>query len=60
MTIIQIIFVIGFIIVAFKFVASIFGYGNIPVLNAVVTFILGSFVIFEIVKLVQAMIVSFG
>ncbi|NEO98427.1 MAG: hypothetical protein F6K58_07080 [Symploca sp. SIO2E9] len=60
MTILQIIFLIGFSIVTFKFVASIFGYGNIPVLNVLVTFILSSFVIFEIVKLVQAMIVSFG
>jgi len=60
MTPLQIIFITGLAIVLFKFVASIFGYGNIPGLNILVSFILGSFIVFEIVKLVQVMLVSFS
>ncbi|HBB31693.1 MAG TPA: hypothetical protein DDZ80_28885 [Cyanobacteria bacterium UBA8803] len=57
---IQIAVIIALLIVAFKFVASVFGYGNTPIWNSLVTLILGIFVTFELVKLVQALIVNFG
>jgi hypothetical protein len=56
----QIAVIIGLSIVLLKFVASLFGYGNIPILNNLVTVILSIFVTFELIKLVQAMIIAFG
>ncbi|MGB7444658.1 MAG: hypothetical protein WA919_26625 [Coleofasciculaceae cyanobacterium] len=56
----QIIFIIGLAIVVSKFAASMFGYGNIPILNVSVSFILISFIVFEVVQLVRVMLVSFG
>jgi hypothetical protein len=46
--------------VVLKFAASVFGYGNIPILNSLVTVILAIFVTFELVKLVQAIMIAFG
>jgi hypothetical protein len=43
-----------------KFAASLFGYGNTPLLNNLVTVILSIFVTFEIIKLVQAIAIAFG
>lgn len=60
MTLLQIAVLIGLAIVLLKFVASLFGYGNIPLLNNLVTVILSIFVTFEIIKLVQAIIIKFG
>ncbi|MCA1993982.1 MAG: hypothetical protein LDL41_18335 [Coleofasciculus sp. S288] len=60
MTPLQIAFIIGFSIVLLKFVASLFGYGNNPILNSLVTVILSIFVAFEIVKLVQAIMLKFA
>lgn len=60
MTPLQIAVLIGLSIVVIKFIASIFGYGNIPVLNRLVTVILAIFVTFELVKLVQAIALRFG
>jgi uncharacterized protein YacL len=60
MTPLQIAVLIGLVIVVLKFAASMFGYGNIPILNNVVTVILSIFVTFEIVKLVQAIAIAFG
>lgn len=56
----QIAVLIGLSIVLLKFIASVFGYGNIPVLNNLVTVILSIFVTFEIIKLVQAIAIAFG
>jgi hypothetical protein len=56
----QIAVLIGLFIVLFKFVASVFGYGNAPILNNLVTVLLSIFVTFEIVKLVQAIALRFG
>lgn len=50
----QIAVIVGLSFVLLKFIASIFGYGNIPIVNSLVTVILSIFVTFEIVKLVQA------
>ncbi len=60
MTPLQIAVIIGLSIVLLKFVASLFGYGNIPILNNLVTVILSLFVTFELVKLVQVIILKFG
>ncbi len=60
MTPLQIAVIIGLSIVLLKFVASAFGYGNIPILNNLVTVILSIFVTFEIIKLVQAIAIAFG
>lgn len=60
MTPLQIAVIFGLSIVVFKYAASLFGYGNIPILNQLVTVILSIFVTFEIVKLVQAMAIAFG
>jgi hypothetical protein len=60
MTPLQIAVLIGLSIVVLKFVASVFGYGNIPILNSLVTLILAIFVTFELVKLVQAIMIAFG
>ncbi len=60
MTPLQIAFIIGFLIVLIKFAASLFGYGNNPILSNLVTVILSLFVTFELVKLVQAVILKFG
>ncbi|HAA32637.1 MAG TPA: hypothetical protein DCE56_39165 [Cyanobacteria bacterium UBA8553] len=56
----QIAVIIGLSIVLLKFIASVFGYGNIPILNNLVTVILSIFVTFEIIKLVQALAIAFG
>ncbi len=60
MTPLQIAVLIGLSIVVIKFAASLFGYGNIPVFNRLVTVILAIFVTFELVKLVQAIAIRFG
>jgi uncharacterized protein YacL len=60
MTPLQIAVIIGLLIVLFKFAASLFGYGNVPLLNNLVTVILSIFVTFEIIKLVQAIAIAFG
>jgi hypothetical protein len=60
MTPLQIAVLIGLSIVVLKFAASVFGYGNIPILNSLVTAILAIFVTFELVKLVQAIMIAFG
>lgn len=60
MTLLQIAVLIGLSIVLLKFTASLFGYGNIPMLNNLVTVILSIFVTFELVKLVQAVAIAFG
>lgn len=60
MTPLQIAVLVGLSIVLVKFAASLFGYGNIPILNKLVTVILSIFVTFEIIKLVQAMAIAFG
>ncbi|AOW98066.1 MULTISPECIES: hypothetical protein [Moorena] len=60
MAILQFLIISAICMVLIKFVASWFGYGNIPILNKLVTIILSVFVTFEIVQLVQAIIVKFG
>lgn len=60
MTPLQIAVLIGLSIVILKLVASLFGYGNIPLLNNLVTVILSIFVAFEMVQLVQVLIIRFG
>ena len=60
MTPLQIAVIIGLSFVVLKFAASVFGYGNIPILNNMVTVILSIFVTFEIVKLVEAIAIAFG
>jgi hypothetical protein len=60
MTPLQIAVIIGLLIVLSKFTASLFGYGNIPILNHLVTVILSVFVTFEIIKLVQAIAIALG
>jgi hypothetical protein len=60
MTLLQIAVIIGLSFVLLKFAASVFGYGNIPILNNMVTVILSIFVTFEIVKLVEAIAIAFG
>ncbi len=50
----QIVVILGLLFVLLKFIASLFGYGNVPIVNTLVTVILSIFVTFEIVKLVQA------
>lgn len=60
MTPLQIAVLIGLSIVVLKFVASLFGYGNNPILTRLVTVILSIFVTFEIIKLVQAIAMRFG
>lgn len=60
MTPLQIAVIIGLSIVLLKFAASLFGYGNTPLLNNLVTVILSIFVTFEIIKLVQAIAIALG
>lgn len=60
MTPLQIAVLIGLSIVVLKLVASLFGYGNNPILTRLVTVILSIFVTFEIIKLVQAIAMRFG
>ena len=60
MTPLQIAVLIGLAIILLKFAASLFGYGNTPLLNNLVTVILSIFVTFEIIKLVQAIAIAFG
>lgn len=60
MTPLQIAVIIGLSIVLLKFAASMFGYGNTPILTNLVTVILSIFVTFEIIKLVQAIAIAFG
>ncbi|HEY9821465.1 MAG TPA: hypothetical protein V6D35_11910 [Candidatus Sericytochromatia bacterium] len=60
MTPMQIAVIIGLAIIVLKFAASLFGYGNTPLLNNLVTVILSIFVTFEIIKLVQAIAIAFG
>jgi hypothetical protein len=60
MTPLKIAVLIGLLIVVLKFIASLFGYGNIPFLNNLVTVILAIFVAFELVKLVEAIAIAFG
>jgi uncharacterized protein YacL len=59
MTPLQIAVIFGLSIVVLKYAASLFGYGNIPILNNLVTVILTIFVTFEIIKLVQAIYYRF-
>jgi hypothetical protein len=59
MTTIQIAFAIGLSIIVVKFAASALGH-NIPILNNLVTVVLSIFVTFEIIKLVQAILIAFG
>ncbi|PSO54368.1 MAG: hypothetical protein BRC40_05505 [Cyanobacteria bacterium QH_8_48_120] len=49
----KIIVLIAFSILIFKFIASLFGRGNIPILNNLVTVILSVFVAFELFLLGQ-------
>ncbi len=60
MTPLQIAVIVGLSIIVLKFAASLFGYGNIPILNNLVTVILSIFVTFEIIKLVQVIMFTFG
>lgn len=60
MTPIQIVVIVALSIVSIKFVASFFGYGNTPILNSLVSVILGVFVTFELFKLVEALMVTVG
>jgi hypothetical protein len=60
MTPLQIAVLLGLSIVLLKFIASLFGYGNTPLWNNLVTVILSIFVTFELVKLVQAIALRFG
>lgn len=60
MTPLQIAVIIGLAIILLKFAASLFGYGNTPLLNNLVTVILSIFVTFEIIKLVQAIAIAFS
>lgn len=53
MTLIKILIWAALIFMAVKFVASLFGKGNIPILNNLVTVILSLFVAFEFIKLGQ-------
>ncbi|GFE68536.1 hypothetical protein [Chroococcus sp. FPU101] len=48
------------LLVVVKFIASIFGKGNIPILNQLVTVILSLFIAFELFKLGQAVIEKFS
>lgn len=48
------------LLVVVKFIASIFGKGDIPILNQVVTIILSVFIAFELFKLGQAVIEKFS
>lgn len=59
MTPIQIAFLIGLSIIVIKFLASALGH-NIPILNNLVTVVLSIFVTFELIKLVQAVLIAFG
>ncbi|HEY9649703.1 MAG TPA: hypothetical protein V6C95_03500 [Coleofasciculaceae cyanobacterium] len=56
----QIVVILGLLFVLLKFIASLFGYGNVPIVNTLVTVILSIFVTFEIVKLVQAIALRFA
>ena len=49
----KIVVLVALAIVIFKFVASLFGKGNIPILNRTVTVILAVFVTLELLKLGQ-------
>jgi uncharacterized membrane protein required for colicin V production len=56
MTILKIIILIALGLVIVKFVALLFGRGNIPILNKLVTVILSIFVAFEFFKLGQILL----
>jgi hypothetical protein len=60
MTVLKVLILIAVALVMIKFVASIFGKGDIPILNQLVTGILTLFVTFEVFKLGQALIGKFG
>ncbi|GBF79740.1 hypothetical protein [Aphanothece sacrum] len=53
MTISKIFILTALAIVIFKFIASLFGQGNLPWLNKLVTAILGIFITFELFQLSQ-------
>jgi hypothetical protein len=53
MNLLKILIIAAIAIVIVKFIASLFGKGDIAILNKLVTVILGSFVTFELVKLGQ-------
>jgi uncharacterized membrane protein (DUF373 family) len=54
MSTLQIVVLIALILVLVKFVASLLGKGNIPLLNQAVTVILSLFIVFELFQLVKA------
>ena len=53
MSLLKIVVLVAFGIVVVKFVASLFGRGNIPILNRLVTVILSLFVAWELFTLGQ-------
>jgi uncharacterized membrane protein (DUF373 family) len=59
MTLVKILTLFGLGIVAIKFIASLFGQGNLPIFNRLVTLILGIFVAFELFKLGQIVLEKF-
>lgn len=60
MIVLKILIIAAALLVIIKFVASIFGKGDIPILNQLVTVILSLFVTFELFKLGQAVIEKFS
>jgi uncharacterized membrane protein (DUF373 family) len=54
MSTLQIVVLAALILVLVKFVASLVGKGNIPLLNQAVTVILSLFIVFELFQLVKA------
>ena len=60
MIVLKILVIAAALLVIVKFIASIFGKGNIPILNQIVTVILSLFIAFELFKLGQAMIERFS
>ncbi len=60
MTAAKILILTAIAIVAIKFVASLFGKGNIPLLNQLVTVILGLFITFELFQLGQLLLSKFS
>jgi len=54
MSTLQVVVLIALILVLVKFVASLLGKGNIPLLNQAVTVILSLFIVFELFQLVKA------
>lgn len=60
MIVLKLLILVAAILVVTKFVAAIFGKGNIPILNQLVTVILSLFIAFELFKLGQAVIEKFS